>query len=567
MKIKEVMIKNYRSLQDILIQDVGSLSTFIGSNSSGKSNLFEAIWLFFSELDPALERSIGAADEYLWFDRDSNRDISFRIGFEVEKQELESIIPEEIASDLRSDSATFVITIVRVLKGPHSSAKWQTLEISLDGNKLIKDGKFIYKRSGKVKKEETVPPAAQKATPPADYLGVILQGISKYFKGKFKLIPAARNVTGQGGLAGRTSLMSPTLLGELIKLGQAVGTRPDEIRWITIQESVKITSRDIADLRIMSNQVTIREEGSDMHFPVSLIGGGYQEMLGLIYEIGKDDTPCVAVEEPELHLHPEIARKIFDFLKTESKKRQLFISTHSPVFIDQEDLGNTWVIRKERKSTTASRIKEPEELKSILFELGIRPSDIFFSDALIFVEGLSDKIVFPHWFRKLGVEFGRYRAAMIPTHGKAKGKYHLDVWLEVVKNVNISFFMIFDKGAEREARESMRKKILTPGENLFLLKEGSLEDYYEPEKLVDAIASEYKVDISEEEKKQLLKKPRAKSISDFLKKKNIDSRGWKVRIGEKVASSMTAEELPEEIKRIIERIGTNLRLTKRLIES
>lgn len=298
-----------------------------------------------------------------------------------------------------------------------------------------------------------------------------------------------------------------------------------------------------------------------MYFPVCLIGGGYQEMLGLIFEITKDDTPCVAVEEPELHVHPEIARKIFDFLKVESEKRQLFISTHSPVFIDREDLRNTWIIRKEKKITTASRIEKPKELGDILFELGIRPSDIFFSDAIIFVEGLSDKMVFPYWFRKMGFEFSGYRVAMIPTHGKDKGRYHLNVWLQAVGNVKIKFFMIFDKGAEKEAKEWIRKGVLIPNQNLFVLKEGSLEDYYDSRKLVEAINAEYKLDIKEEEEPRLLRKPRSKSIEEFLKNKHIDSQGWKVRIGERVASSMTFAELPEEIKRITERIATQLRMT------
>lgn len=261
MRIKEIRIRNYRSLQDFVMEDIGSLSTLIGSNSSGKSNLFEAILIFLNGLDPSLERTIGTADEYLWFDRDSRKDIVFQIGFEIEKEELNAIIPEEVVPDIRSSSASYIVTIVRVIKGPYNSAKWKTLEISFNGNKLIKDDKFVYKRKEKVKKEESKAPGNQKATPPpTDYLGVILQNISKYFRGKFKLILAVRNESSQGDITKRTSLISSTLIGELVKLGQTIGTRPDETTWIATQESVKNTSLDIEDLRIMSGQVTRKGE-------------------------------------------------------------------------------------------------------------------------------------------------------------------------------------------------------------------------------------------------------------------------------------------------------------------
>lgn len=558
MKIKEIRIKNYRSLQDFVIENIGDLSTFIGSNSSGKSNLFEAISLFFSYLDASLEQDIGTADEYLWFDRDSSKDIIFQFGFEVEKTELKTIIPEDIVPDVHSISTPSLITVVRVIKGPASSAKWKTLEVSLNGNILVKDDKFVYKKE-KIKKTTSKETTNQKVAPSAgNYLELILKNISQSFKGKFKLIPAVRNVVSEGGMSGRTSFISASLLSKLVKLGQAMG-RHEEERWINLQESVTNTSLDIEDLLIRGSKVIIKEKGTYRYFPVELIGGGYQEMLELIYEITEDNIPCVAVEEPEAHFHPEITRKLFDFMKKESEKRQLFISTHSPVFIDQENLRNTWIVRKENRSTTTSRIKSPKELQNVLFELGIRPSDIFFYDAIIFVEGVSDKKVFQHWFRKAGVELSGYRVTMIPINGKAKGKYHLKVWLEAIRNVKIKFFMIFDKDAEKEAKDAIDTGVLKRDENLFLL-EDTLEDYYDLDKLVKAINSEYNLKITAEKKKLLKRKPRSKSIDELLRKRDIDKQGWKVRIGEKVAKSMTFYELPEEIRRIIERIGTDLRI-------
>lgn len=73
----------------------GRLNVFIGGNSSGKSNILEALFIFFNELDGAIERNIGAVDQYTWFDRDSSQPIEFQVTIEAAKEELD-ILPKEV---------------------------------------------------------------------------------------------------------------------------------------------------------------------------------------------------------------------------------------------------------------------------------------------------------------------------------------------------------------------------------------------------------------------------------------------------------------------------------------
>lgn len=130
-----------------------------------------------------------------------------------------------------------------------------------------------------------------------------------------------------------------------------------------------------------------------------------------------------------------------------------------------------------------------------------------------------------------------------------------------VGNVKIPYFMILDKGAEREAKKL--DKILKPEDNLFLLKKGSTEDYYSPDKLIEAIRSEYELEVSEEEKKKILESPRDKNIEEFLRSKGKNTTGWKIILGRRVAEVISEDEIDEEIKRIVERIATKLRVSLR----
>lgn len=340
-------------------------------------------------------------------------------------------------------------------------------------------------------------------------------------------------------------------------LGQSL-ERQQEIRWNTLEENIKRVSPTVEDIRVLGGQITIKELGSDMRFPLALVGGGHQEVIGLLHELNKG-SQIFGLEEPEIHLHPQLARQFFENLKKLSKRSQIFITTHSTVFVDSAEVANTWVVRKEGKETVVRRIEEPKDLRGILFELGIRPSDIFFSNGIIFVEGLTEKVVLPILAEKIGIDFRKQDLSLIPTYGKSSGRYHLTTWVEAVKNANIHYFMILDKDAEREAKDLVDRGLLTPDENLFLLKKGSIEDYYPMERILEAL-SKIHIEVTESEKTELSQSPRDEKIEKFLREKNKHYKGRKVDLGYAVVESMTAAEIDDELKRIFERISTRIRI-------
>jgi len=74
---------------------------------------------------------------------------------------------------------------------------------------------------------------------------------------------------------------------------------------------------------VIASQVILREKRSDLLLPVSLVGGGYQEIVALAHELQKEPDVAYGLEEPEQHLHPELARQLLDVLKGISKDRQI----------------------------------------------------------------------------------------------------------------------------------------------------------------------------------------------------------------------------------------------------
>ena len=57
-----------------------------------------------------------------------------------------------------------------------------------------------------------------------------------------------------------------------------------------------------------------------------------------LYDSEQNST--IAIDEPELSLHPAYQKRILQLFKEYAKDRQIIINTHSPCFVDMNSLVN-----------------------------------------------------------------------------------------------------------------------------------------------------------------------------------------------------------------------------------
>ena len=133
----------------------------------------------------------------------------------------------------------------------------------------------------------------------------------------------------------------------------------------------------------------------------------------------------VAVEEPEIHLHADGQRFILDFLRSQLDHIQIFISTHSSLFLDRSELSSIILLQKNEHGETTCRRLIQSELNKAIIELGIRNSDFLFADALIFVEGKTDAEVFRIFGQTCGLIPRKAIAEFIPVGGKSKIPFYI----------------------------------------------------------------------------------------------------------------------------------------------
>ena len=112
-------------------------------------------------------------------------------------------------------------------------------------------------------------------------------------------------------------------------------------------------------------------------------------------KIAHTSSSLLAIEEPEIYLHPQarrvISNRIDDFLQ--GNKNQVIITTHSTEFITSahENLNIVVVKKQHHKGTEAKNTKfETSKEKQILVK--VQNAEMFFADKVILVEG-GDKYI------------------------------------------------------------------------------------------------------------------------------------------------------------------------------
>lgn len=101
--------------------------------------------------------------------------------------------------------------------------------------------------------------------------------------------------------------------------------------------------------------------------PIKDIGSGYEMVFTLLYsyylaeQTGK--KLILLIDEPELHLHPKLQGDFADLLLEFSKDSQIFITTHSPLFVKQIMNNDKVLIKILVKDGAQIRSADPADAK------------------------------------------------------------------------------------------------------------------------------------------------------------------------------------------------------------
>jgi len=146
----------------------------------------------------------------------------------------------------------------------------------------------------------------------------------------------------------------------------------------------------------------VDEEREDLAVPLIHSGTGIGQVLAILYAVVTADSPRVLIiDEPQSFLHPGAFRKLLEILRGNAQ-HQYVIGSHAPLVLGAGQ-DHILLLRKVEQETRIEVIDQRDQvgLRAFLSEVGVRLSDVFGCDAILWVEGKTEETCFPELIRKL----------------------------------------------------------------------------------------------------------------------------------------------------------------------
>jgi predicted ATP-dependent endonuclease of OLD family len=249
------------------------------------------------------------------------------------------------------------------------------------------------------------------------------------------------------------------------------------------------------EIRPSEDKILLRIYGNRL--PLDSYGTGIHQLVILCAALAMYDNHVICIEEPEIHIHPELQRKFLQFISTKTTNRY-FITTHSNVFLDFLPDINVYHVTHDGQKTTVTRTDASPQARNVLTDLGYKASDLLQANGIIWVEGPSDRIYLNKWIDLQDLEFveGIHYAIMfyggrLLAHISGKDDPADDL-VELLRiNSNALIVMDRDGGFSGARLSGTKKRIIKEfgKDNCWVTKGREIENYLSPE-LIDRYLSQ-----------------------------------------------------------------------------
>ncbi|MBP6302388.1 MAG: AAA family ATPase [Bacteroidia bacterium] len=386
-------IRNYKSFDDngVHLYDLSKINIVIGKNNSGKSNILK----FLSDLHNSNRTK-------------NKREFPSEINTQHKRNGKNSIIRLTLTSEqLKLPDFNLIVNF----QDPVSKRKYMNLfesKHTIDFNLVNDTIDSLGQTFNSTVPNEAICKAQSKYNLNAsreniiqsikDEKAVVVRNYISEIESKIIYIPDYRFVKeGQKIQQSNLEIDGSNIISKMFSMqNPELGSEKERENFFKIQELTR-NLLNIKNLRIeipaSKKEIIINCFGNRL--PLESYGTGIHQLILLCCALTIHNNNIVCIEEPEIHLHPELQRKFINFLKT--TENVYFISTHSNVFMDFDENVSIYHVSYDGDKSIIDRCDTSKQSYEILNNLGYKTSDLLQSNGVIWVEGPSDRLYLKKW--------------------------------------------------------------------------------------------------------------------------------------------------------------------------
>ena len=418
LKLVNIKIKNYKSIKKIDMK-LNDYNPFVGKNNVGKSNILSAINLL---MDPKLSSEF--KDNFY----NSNKPLEISGTFKCDKTIDKKFIKEH-KNYMKQNS----IDIEIILK----SNDKKKLERYYNNDKEVL--KFSAKSS----------PDIVKSLPSVVYVKAeeILEETSKVKKNNSFGILIQNLITGDTFFKNYDKTINDALKKKhdnaFDKISDTINKEFKQFSEMRLK--IKLPSPTLEDnlknIKILTNDdKSMFDSGTAFH---------RLTILAILMASNKVNSKkskqlILLIDEPEIFLHPTLLYHMYQTLREYSQSSQVIFSTHNPNFIQECDLKNIHLIKKQNKETKVFKYKDSKKYKDIDFK-DIRLNEGLFADKVILVEGATESLSLSKFYKNKFNSIFINESLFINCHGKE----NIRKVMKFFSNFKIPYYVIFDQDLDK----------------------------------------------------------------------------------------------------------------------
>jgi predicted ATPase len=371
--IEEISVKNYRVLQNITLKDIKPFSVFLGPNGSGKTTFFDVIGFLSDCLTTNVKKALEKRGR---FQEVISRDCG--------GQEIEIVIKYREARKAIRQSPIITYTVAIALQNGSPIVSRETLrwkrssygqpfnflnfkngegEVISGEDPEITDNRISYKMDDP--SSLAIKTIGQLSDNPR------IASLRRFIEGWFLsyFIPdQARQLATAGAME--------HLSREGDNISNVVQYLADEHRE-TLSEILKLLAKRIPKLEKVESEPTIdgrlallfKDAPFSKPFLARFSSDGTLKLLAYLILLNDPNPPqLLCIEEPENGLHHRLLDPLSEELQAYAVRAQVFVSTHSPFFVNTiKDAKQLWIFQRDDKGyATVTRADKIEDAKTFI---------------------------------------------------------------------------------------------------------------------------------------------------------------------------------------------------------